>query len=328
LSPASGIHLSGIQKKIQNPKSKIQNRKSKIMYWGIDLGGTKIEGVVMTDKHPDSVIARHRIATEGWGGYDHILTRIQMLIDHLSQLTGDHPTAIGFGTPGTIDPSTGHLKNSNTLCLNDKQLVKDLEKLLGVKVAIANDANCFALAEYHLGVVSRDFPDARVMFGVIMGTGVGGGVVIEGKIIGGHHGIGGEWGHMWLDESGEDCYCGRHGCVETILSGPALERYYLKLTGIQKKLADILTTPQDPFSAEIKLRLIHFFGKALGQIINVIDPDVIVVGGGLGNIDFLYTEGIASVAKNIFNPIFTTPVVSPLLGDSGGVFGAAILIGP
>ncbi|HZV71254.1 MAG TPA: ROK family protein [Saprospiraceae bacterium] len=298
------------------------------MYWGIDLGGTKIEGVVLKERNPASVIARHRIDTEGSGGYEHILSRIKQLIDHLIDITGHRPNAIGIGTPGTIDPSTGLLKNSNTLCLNDKPIHKDLEKLLGVKIAIANDANCFALAEYHLGIVSTQFPGANVMFGVIMGTGVGGGVVVDGKIIGGHHGIGGEWGHMYLDKSGEDCYCGRHGCVETIFSGPALQRYYTKLTGKQKKLAEILATPDDPYTIEIKNRLIHFFGKALGQIINVIDPDVIVLGGGLGQIDFLYTEGRASVAKNIFNPTFTTPIVRPTLGDSAGVFGAAILINP
>ena len=295
------------------------------MYWGIDLGGTKIEGMVMTARHPDSVIARHRIDTEGWGGYDHVLSRIKSLVDHLIQVTGLQPETIGFGTPGTMDPGTGLLKNSNTLCLNDKPLDTDLEKLLGVKVAIANDANCFALAEYHLGVVARDYPEAKVVFGVIMGTGVGGGVVVDGKIIGGRHGIGGEWGHMFLDESGEDCYCGRHGCVETIISGTALQRYYFSKTGVEKKLADILHENDDPIAAELRARLIYFFGKGLGQIINVLDPDVIVLGGGLGNIDFLYTEGREAVARNIFNPILTTPIVRPVLGDSAGVFGAAML---
>ena len=144
------------------------------VFWGIDLGGTKIEGVVMTSRHPDSVIARHRIDTEGSGGYEHVMHRIKSLVDHLIEVTGHHPDAIGIGTPGTIDPQTSFLKNSNTLCLNHHPLDKDLEKLLGVKVAMANDANCFALAEYHLGVVARDFPDAKVVFGVIMGTGVGG----------------------------------------------------------------------------------------------------------------------------------------------------------
>lgn len=280
----------------------------------------------MTDRHPDSVIARHRIDTEGLGGYDHVLHRIQILINQLIEMSRLQPTSIGFGTPGTLDPQTGWLKNSNTLCLNDHPLDKDLEKLLEVKVAIANDANCFALAEYHLGVVARDFPDAKVVFGVIMGTGVGGGVVVDGRIIGGRHSIGGEWGHMFLDESGEDCYCGRHGCVETIISGTALQQYYLKQSGHEKKLKDILTDTEDPYATEVKERLIYFFGKGLGQIINVLDPDVIVLGGGLGNIDFLYTTGREAVSKNIFNPVLTTPIVRPALGDSAGVFGAAMLI--
>jgi fructokinase len=296
------------------------------MFWGIDLGGTKMEGIVMTDRHPDSVIARHRIDTEGWGGYDHILQRIKSLVDHLIQVTAESPASIGIGTPGTIDPATGLLKNSNTICLNRNPIDKDLEKLLGIKVAIANDANCFALAEYHLGVIARDFPEAKVVFGVIMGTGVGGGIVVDGKIIGGRHGIGGEWGHMFLDESGFDCYCGRHGCVETIISGTALQQYYFSKTGINKKLSDILADHSDPLSAEIKERLIYFFGKALGQIINVLDPDVIVLGGGLSNLEFLYTEGREAVSGNIFNPVLTTPIVRPLLGDSAGVFGAAMLI--
>jgi fructokinase len=296
------------------------------VYWGIDLGGTKIEGVVMTDKNPDTIIARHRVDTEGHGGYEHVLDRIQLLVEHLKKETGNLPDAIGFGTPGTIDPPTGLLKNSNTLCLNAHPLDKDLEKKLGAEIKMANDANCFALAEYHLGVIAQKYPEAKVVFGVIMGTGVGGGVVVDGKIIGGRHGIGGEWGHMYLDESGEDCYCGRHGCNETIFSGPALERYYTKITGEKKKLADILAQPADPASAEVKARLIHFFGKGLGQIINVLDPDVIVLGGGLGRIPFLYTEGVVSVSKNIFNPVLTTPIVAPILGDSAGVFGAAMLL--
>ena len=254
-----------------------------------------------------------------------MLGRIRTLIEHLKSATGNHPTAIGFGTPGTFDPGTGLLKNSNTLCLNGMPLDKDLEKMLDVKVAMANDANCFALAEYHLGVVHQKFPGAKVAFGVIMGTGVGGGIVINGKILGGHHGIGGEWGHMFLDESGEDCYCGHHGCVETIISGTALERYYFSKTGTKKKLTEILSEHSDA-SHEVKERLIYFFGKGIGQVINLIDPDVIVIGGGLSNIDFLYTRGVEEIARHIFNPILTTPVVAPVLGDSAGVFGAAMLI--
>jgi predicted NBD/HSP70 family sugar kinase len=131
---------------------------------------------------------------------------------------------------------------------------------------------------------------------------------------------------MFLDESGEDCYCGRHGCVETIISGTALQRYYFQQTGRDRKLKDILTDEADPVALQVKERLIFFFGKALGQIINVLDPDVIILGGGLGNIDFLYTAGRDAVAANIFNPILTTPIVRPYLGDSAGVFGAALLI--
>jgi predicted NBD/HSP70 family sugar kinase len=296
------------------------------MHWGIDLGGTKIEGAVLREPHRDAVLARKRIDTEGWGGYQHILDRIKNLVEDLIQTTGHRPDKIGIGTPGSIEPETGLLKNSNTLCLNEKPIQNDLEYLLRIPVAIANDANCFALAEYHLGVVAHDFPNTNVMFGVIMGTGVGGGVVVNGRIIGGRHGIGGEWGHMFLDDSGEECYCGRKGCVETIISGPALQRYYHKLSGQELALKDILEKKNDPHADAVKKRLIHFFGLALGQIVNILDPDVIVLGGGLSQIDFLYTAGRDEVSRHIFNTRFTTPVVRPVLGDSAGVFGAAMLM--
>lgn len=295
------------------------------MYWGIDLGGTKIEGVVLSEMNASSVLTRLRINTEASIGYHHILGNIQRLMQSMADTTGLKPERIGIGTPGTLDPDTGLLKNSNTLCLNQTPLQKALEDLLGIPVHMANDANCFALAECKLGVVSRQFPGANVVFGVIMGTGVGGGIVVNGSLINGRHGIGGEWGHMFLDESGEDCYCGRHGCVETIISGPALQRFYHRLTGRERLLQDILADVTDEAAVETKNRLVHFFGKALGQIINLLDPDIIVLGGGLGNIDFLYTEGQAAVAKNIFNPRLTTPIVRPDLGDSAGVFGAAML---
>ncbi len=294
------------------------------MHFGIDLGGTKIEGIVLSQPDADSVIARYRMDTEGDGGYDHIVNRIGELVDELIRLSGQVPKQIGIGTPGTIDPSHGLLKNSNTLCLNGKSIDQDLENILGVPVAIANDANCFALAEFHLGA-ALDFPDAKNMFGVIMGTGVGGGIIIDGKIIKGLHGIGGEWGHMFLDASGGSCYCGRVGCVETIISGTALQNFYFSKTGEKKKLKDILNDTHHPAAKETKQRLIHFFGLALGQIITFLDPDLIVLGGGLSHLDFLYTEGRDEVAKNIFNPILLTPIVPPRLGDSAGVFGAALL---
>lgn len=295
------------------------------MYWGIDLGGTKIEGVVMSDKHPDSVIVRHRIATEGEGGYHHILSQIQSLVNYLIDKSEVVPQQIGIGTPGTIDSETGLLKNSNTVCLNHNPLKHDLEKILGIPVRLANDANCFALAEYHLGVIPHQFPEAKVVFGVIMGTGVGGGIVVDGKIIGGRHGIGGEWGHMFLDDSGGDCYCGRRGCVERIISGTALQQYYFEKFGERRDLQSILSNSALRGSIEVSERLLFYFGKALGQVINLLDPEVIVLGGGLGNIDFLYTAGRKSVEKNIFNDVLKTPIVRPVLGDSAGVFGAAML---
>ncbi len=296
------------------------------MNWGIDLGGTKIEGIVMADKHPDSVIVRHRINTESEGGYKHILSRIKDLVDHLKKESGHQPTQIGIGTPGTTDPITGRIKNSNTICLNDQWLQDDLEKILDIKVRLANDANCFALAEYHLGVISHDYPDAKVAFGVILGTGVGGGIVVNGNIHKGLHGIGGEWGHLYLDDVGGDCYCGRRGCVETIISGSALQRFYYENTGLHKKLPDILSDKESHMAAEVRNRLIFYFGKALAQVINMLDPEVIVLGGGLGQIDFLYSEGRESIERNIFNPVLTTPIVRPMLGDSAGVYGAALLV--
>jgi len=294
------------------------------MYWGIDLGGTKIEGIVLKEPHADAVLARYRLETQGEGGYDHVLNRIAYVIDELERLSGTRLTHLGIGTPGTLDSSTMLLKNSNTLCLNGKPVDKDLEVKLGVPVRMANDANCFALAEFHMGA-GRDFPNAKNMFGVIMGTGVGGGIIINGNIIHGLHGMGGEWGHMFLDKSGGPCYCGRSGCVETIISGTALQQYYFSKKRERKLLKDIVNDHEDPIAQEVKQRLIHFFGLALGQIITFLDPDLIVLGGGLSNLDFLYHEGREEVSKNIFNPMLLTPIVRPRLGDSAGVFGAALL---
>jgi fructokinase len=294
--------------------------------WGIDLGGTKIEGVILKSKEQPEVLLRKRIATEAENGYDHITKRIQILVNQMTEEIGFKPTSIGIGTPGSTDPETGLLKNSNSTNLNHKPLHKDLEKLLGIPVFMANDANCFAIAETHMGIVKEEFPKAEVVFGVIMGSGVGGGLVVDGKVWNGKHGITGEWGHIFLDEDGEDCYCGKHGCVETILAGKALERYYKTISGADKKLKDIMADrSDDEYAQKTYERLIHFFGKGLSVIVNVIDPDVIIIGGGVGNIPYLYDEGIESVKRFTFNPDMKTPIVKPKLGDSAGVFGAAFL---
>jgi predicted NBD/HSP70 family sugar kinase len=304
------------------------NKKSMGPIWGIDLGGTKIEGVIIEDAESANVLKRMRLPTEQEKGYVHILRQIYKLVETLTAEVGFRPERIGIGTPGTLDPLSQTLKNSNTVCLNGMPLKKDLENILGIPLEMANDANCFALAETKLGIVRDIMPNAEVVWGVIMGTGVGSGVVVRGQVINGRHGIGGEWGHNFLDESGGPCYCGKSGCVENVISGPALARYYNSLTGAQLKLPEIVQryeSGEDEAAEETMDRLVEMFGKAASYVVNVIDPNVIVLGGGVGNIDLLYAEGAKALAKNIFNPRLETPLLRPKLGDSAGVFGAALL---
>lgn len=295
--------------------------------WGIDLGGTKIECAVLNPKTYE-VIVRKRVPTEAAGGYGHILNQVQKLISSVSEEAEEMPTHLGFGTPGVLDPETKVMKNCNTTALNGRPLNKDLEALLKVPVKLANDANCFALAETKMGA-GKNYPGAEVVFGVILGTGVGGGLVVNKKIINGHHGIGGEWGHNVLEENGYSCYCGKHGCVETVISGPALERRYFELAGQSLNLSEILKKHESHADAEATKvidRLLENFGKAISVVINIVDPDLIIIGGGVGNIDLLYTEGYERIKKYIFNSgRFNATLCKPLLGDSAGVFGAALL---
>ena len=297
--------------------------------WGIDLGGTKIEGAIIPSlNHPDPLL-RIRLDTESKLGYEHILGQIKRLVDEMKEKSGLVPTTVGIGTPGAEEPSTGLMKNCNSTALIGKPFRKDIEAVLQMPVTLANDANCFALAETHWGVVKQKFPEARMVFGIIIGTGVGGGIVIDGKVWNGHHGIGGEWGHNFLDESGGRCYCGKIGCVESVISGPALQKYYLGLTGNVKKLPEIVALYQqgtDEAALKTIERLCHFFGKAVSVVTNLLDPDVIVIGGGVGNIDVLYDKGVESLRNFIFNPMVNVPIVKPALGDSAGVFGAAALV--
>jgi len=295
--------------------------------WGIDLGGTKIEGVILPSLNDPKPIIRHRIETQGDRGYEHVIDRIALLVDELSTRTGLTPSRIGIGTPGVLDPTAQTMKNCNSTSLNGRPLQADLEKKIGIPVMLANDANCFALAETHWGVVKERFPYARMVFGIIMGTGVGGGIVHEGRIWGGHHGIGGEWGHNHLDDSGGPCYCGQTGCVETVISGTGLQHYYQQVSGHHKSLREIVAeVEQDPHAAATLARLHDFFGRAVSVVTNLLDPDVIVVGGGVGNIDSLYTEGRAALGRYIFNDRVEVAIVKPSLGDSAGVFGAAALV--
>ena len=297
--------------------------------WGIDLGGTKIEGVILPSLNNPKPILRKRIDTEAAKGYAHILKQIQSLIKQMQQESGLIPARIGFGTPGVSDPSLQTMKNCNTTCLNGMHLKSDLEAMLQLPVTLANDANCFALAETHWGCVKQNAIKANVVFGIIMGSGVGGGIVADGKVWNGAHGIAGEWGHNILDENGQVCYCGKKGCVETVISGPALQRYYQSLTGNNISLKEIVLKQQqhnDEAAEKTIQRLCYFFGKAVSVVINILDPDVIIVGGGVGNIDNIYSEGRQSIKNFIFNNSVDVPILKPALGDSAGVFGAAALV--
>lgn len=297
--------------------------------WGVDLGGTKIECAVLDRQNPTRVILRKRIDTEASKGYTHILQQVKCLVDEVATELNESPVQVGFATPGVLDPRTQTMKNCNTVCMNGQAMASDLAAILGCEVSLANDANCFALAETHLGAVLDVHPGAEIVFGVIMGTGVGGGLVAHGKVVKGVHGIGGEWGHNILEEGGDSCYCGKAGCVEHVISGPALELFYERQSGQKMRMPQIMQAffaGNDPVALATVDRMLENFGRAISTLINVLDPDVIVIGGGVGNIDLLYTEGYNRIKKYIFNSgEVNTPIVKPKLGDSAGVFGAAML---
>ncbi len=290
------------------------------MSWkiGIDLGGTKIEGLYLN--HNNEEISRKRIPTEQDLGYKSILSKINGLINDLYADRED--VTIGICTPGSISQETGLLKNSNTQCLNGIPFKADLETVVGCEIRMENDANCFALAEALLGAGKSH----KVVFGVIMGTGVGGGIIINGKVWHGRNHIAGEWGHNILRSGGPVCYCGKRGCVETFLSGPAMEKQWTELTSEHLSLDQIGVNRLDhPSFNEWKTNVINNFADALSQVINVLDPDVLVIGGGVSNISWLYTSAAEEVRKRVFSDCCDTPIVQNQLGDSAGVFGAALL---
>ncbi|MGA2029821.1 MAG: ROK family protein [Verrucomicrobiota bacterium] len=288
---------------------------------GIDLGGTKIEGIVLDEQGGE--LFRKRIETEQALGYAHILNRIKSLGDDLTANISDKAYTLGMGTPGAISRRTGLLKNSNTVCLNGRPLKTDLERLLDRKIEIQNDANCFALAESLYGAGKG----RKLVFGVIMGTGCGGGIVHRGEVINGLQGIAGEWGHMSINPEGAPCYCGQRGCVETCISGGGLEARYAEQYGVKRSFKEI---EKDYYRGETKAvefmkTFFRNFGRALANVIDVLDPDIIVLGGGVSKFEALYTEGVAEVAKSVFNDRLETPIVKHQLGDSAGVIGAALI---
>ncbi|MFT3869687.1 MAG: ROK family protein [Nibricoccus sp.] len=293
--------------------------------WGIDLGGTKIEGAIIDPARPEIAQHRLRLPTESAKGYDHVVGQIERVVADLETTSGlPRPAIIGIGTPGATEPSTGLLKNSNTVCLNGRPLQADLTTRLKTKAILANDANCCALAEATLGVARG----RGVVMGLILGTGVGGGIVVNGRLIDGHHGIAGEWGHNPLRNESHPCYCGRTGCVETVIAGPSLERFYREQGGASIRLPEIVQRAQagELLARETLTRLRDKFGEAIAAVINILDPDAIVIGGGVGNLDVLYEEQTrAAIVRHLFNPELRTELLRPALGDSAGVFGAAML---
>lgn len=295
---------------------------------GIDLGGTKIEGIVLSDD--GSEVARRRVATPP-GTYDDILLAIGDLVAGLEHAAGASCT-VGVGTPGAISPATGLIKNANSTRLIGHQLDKDLERLLQRPVRLANDANCFAVSEATDGAAAG----AGIVFGVIIGTGVGGGLVLDGRPVTGAHAIAGEWGHNPLplayddERPGPACYCGRHGCIETWLSGPALSRQHEALTGCRldaHAIALAADAGTDAVCVQLIERYCHRLARGLATVINLLDPDVIVLGGGLSGIAALYRRVPALWTRFIFSePAHVrTRLLPPRHGDSSGVRGAAWL---
>lgn len=291
---------------------------------GIDLGGTKIEGVVLDDNN--QVIHRIRRATPATD-YSKILTSIDAMISDL-EAEVRQTCSVGIGTPGAISPHSGLLKNSNTTVLNGRHLREDLESLTGRNLFLANDANCFALSEAVDGAAS----DANIVFGVIIGTGTGGGLVIDGKVLVGANAIAGEWGHNplpWPDNSDLPtiCYCGKVGCIETYLSGAGLSRLHTELGGEQLSAEQIakLVDLNDSLATRALEIYAERFARAVAGVINIIDPNAIVLGGGLSKIKSLPALIEKNLPKFVFTDYLTTRVVTAAHGDSSGVRGAAWL---
>ncbi|MHC5113815.1 MAG: ROK family protein [Planctomycetota bacterium] len=288
---------------------------------GVDLGGTKIAAVALAEDGAE--LARRRIAAPR----DDVAATVDAIVGLVRDLeteTGRTGT-VGVGTPGTISPATGLLKNSNSTWLNGQPLDVQLRDALGRDVRLANDANCFALSEATDGAAR----DAAVVFGVILGTGVGGGVVVDGRVLGGPHGVAGEWGHNPLpwptdeERPGPACYCGQSGCIETFLSGPALARAY----GQDVAAPEIVrrAAAGDDAAETLLATYEHRLARALASVINLLDPDAIVLGGGLSNVDRLYDSVARLWSPFVFSDTADTRLVPALHGDASGVRGAAWL---
>ena len=321
---------------------------------GVDLGGTKTEVALVRRWLPEGnekahrfeELLRRRVPTGGEGGYEAVLATVVELVRGVAQELGretrDLPT--GVGMPGSVTRREGFVKNSNTVCLNGRPFREDVSRALGRTVQFDNDANCFALAEARLGA-GRHVQNG-IVFGVILGTGVGGGIVIDGKAWSGLQGLGGEWGHHavgpWRNQRAPmptetreiglglserpPCFCGKMGCLELYASGPSIERDYTRRSGRSARLPEIVQRRASDLHAAAALdEMLEAFGRGMATLIDFLDPNAIVLGGGVSNLDCLYTEGVERVARYVLNDELLTPILRHELGDSAGVLGAALL---
>jgi len=295
---------------------------------GIDLGGTKIEGIAIDGQGVER--QRLRIPTPR-GDYAAIVKAIASVVTTI-ELGQGQKAMVGVGIPGAVSPATGLVKNANSVELIGHALDKDLGLALGREVRVANDANCLALSEATDGAGCG----ASVVFAVILGTGVGGGIVVDGRILVGQHAIAGEWGHNPIpwprddERPGPSCYCGRAGCIETFLAGPSLSRDHHQRTGQDLRTPDIVASADlgDAQAIATMARYEDRLARALAVVINILDPDVIVLGGGVSNIARLYREVPSLLPKHVFSDTVRTPIIKAKHGDSSGVRGAAWLWPP
>lgn len=297
-----------------------------LMRVGIDLGGTKIEAVAMDAA--GEIRARRRIATPA--GYDESLAALKGLMAAVESEAGSRAGAVGLGMPGSISPATGLARNANSTWLNGRPFLKDLGEALQRPVRVANDANCFTLSE----AVDGAGAGANVVFGVIIGTGCGGGVAVNGRVLSGASGIAGEWGHTplpWADDADRaemvDCWCGRPGCMETFVSGSGFERWGSQRLGRPMKAAEIAAS-DDPVAKAACAALAERLAKGLAVVMDIADPDVIVLGGGLSNLAFLPDAVLAALPRWVFSDHIAVRIVKNAHGDSSGVRGAAWLWRP
>lgn len=292
---------------------------------GIDLGGTKTE-IVALDTEGNELL-RHRIKTPQ-SDYPSILHTIVDLVHSAEREIGRH-CSVGVGTPGVVSTRTGWMKNSNSVCLNGKPLLQDLERLLKRPLRMSNDANCFALSEATDGAAAG----STVVFAVIIGTGTGAGIAVNGQILSGINDIAGEWGHNPLpwpgdaERPGPDCYCGKQGCIETFLSGHGMARDHYHYTGEQfspERIVEFATTGNQQCEETLQ-RYEDRMARSLAHVMNILDPDVIVLGGGMGQIKRLYGNVPKLWGRYVFSENVETKLVAPKHGDASGVRGAAWL---